>query len=67
MTAQNVSDRITSKQFRESEGVEDWRVLSEGAHTFFRTASFAEGARLAQAMAELPNLEAHNPRRRPSS
>ncbi len=56
-----MSDRITPRQFHESEGVEDWRVLGEGACTFFRTGSFAAGARLVQAISELPDLDDHHP------
>ena len=33
-------------------GVEDWRVIFWGAHTFYRTSSFAEGARF---VVELPS------------
>ncbi len=45
------------RQFRESPGVEDWRVLSEGACAFFRTASFAASARLLQALSTLPHID----------
>ena len=37
----SVTDGISARQFRESEGVEDWRVLADGAYAFFRTESFA--------------------------
>ena len=56
-----MTDRITVRQFRESEGVEDWRVLGEGACTYFRTGSFAAGARLVQAVGELTGLDDHYP------
>jgi 4a-hydroxytetrahydrobiopterin dehydratase len=56
-----VTDYITPAQFHESDGVQDWRVLGEGACTFFRTGSFAAGARLIQAIAELPDLEPGHP------
>jgi 4a-hydroxytetrahydrobiopterin dehydratase len=36
-------------------------VLSEGACTYFRTWSFAAGARLVQAISQLPGLDAHHP------
>ena len=56
-------ERITPKQFVESEGVADWRVLgSEGACAYFPTSSFAESARLVQAISELPGVEEHRPR-----
>ena len=56
-----MSDRITPREFHESEGVEDWRVLGEGACAFFRTDSFAAGARLVSAISELPDLDDHHP------
>ncbi len=39
-----MTDQITARQFHESDGVEDWRVVGEGACTYFRTGSFAAGA-----------------------
>ena len=56
-----MTDRITVRQFRESEGVEDWRVLGEGACAYFRTGSFAAGAALVQAAGELTGLDDHHP------
>ena len=53
--------QITSKAFEETDGLQDWRVISEGGCAFFRTASFAESARLVQAIAELPAIEEHPP------
>ena len=52
-----MTDQISPKQFRESEGVEDWRVLGDGANAYFRTGSFAVGARLVRAISELPGME----------
>jgi 4a-hydroxytetrahydrobiopterin dehydratase len=52
-----MTDQISPKQFRESEGVEDWRVLGDGANAYFRTGSYALGARLLQAISELPGME----------
>ena len=49
------------RQFSEAAGVEDWRVLSEGACTYFRTGSFTAGARLVQAISQLPGLDDHYP------
>src|SRR5437870_10666289 len=48
-----MSDQITMRKFRESDGVEDWRVVGEGACAYFRTGSFAAGARLVRAIGEL--------------
>ncbi|HEX7069255.1 MAG TPA: VOC family protein [Rhodothermales bacterium] len=52
---------ITLQQFREAEGVGDWRLLSEGACAYFRTVSFAAGAGLVQAIGELDGLGDHHP------
>jgi 4a-hydroxytetrahydrobiopterin dehydratase len=56
-----MTETITPQQFHEADGVEDWRVIGDGACTFFRTGSFADGGRLVQAMSELAGLEAHPP------
>src|SRR5437870_2949867 len=52
-----MTDKITPTQFRESEGVDDWRVLGDGANAYFRTGSYAAGARLVQAISELPGID----------
>jgi 4a-hydroxytetrahydrobiopterin dehydratase len=52
-----MTDHISPKQFRESEGVEDWRVLGDGANAYFRTGSFAAGVRLVQAISDLPGVD----------
>src|SRR5262247_3259392 len=54
-------DRISPTQFHESEGVEDWRVIGDGACAYFRTGSFATSARLVQAISQLPGVEDHQP------
>lgn len=53
--------RITPRQFHEANGVEDWRVLYDGAGAYFHTGSFAAGARLVGAIGELDGLTAHQP------
>ena len=53
--------RMTAKQFHASPGVEDWRVLFWGAHAFFATTSFAEGARFVSAIADAAAALAHEP------
>src|SRR5437016_9896044 len=58
---ESVSDRMTARRFHESEGVEDWRVVGEGACAHFRTGSFAAGARLVSAISELVALDDHHP------
>jgi 4a-hydroxytetrahydrobiopterin dehydratase len=37
-------------------GLEDWRVLGEAACAYFRTGSFTGGARLVQAISEVPGV-----------
>jgi len=56
-----MADRRSPRQFHESEGVEDWRVLADGACAYFRTRSFAAGARLVQAIGALPGVDDHPP------
>src|SRR5438105_1910255 len=56
-----MTDRLSPKQFRASEGVEDWRLLGDGASAYFRTGSFAAGGRLVQAICQLPGVEEHHP------
>ena len=55
-----MTDRITPSQFHGSDGVEDWRVLGEGAFAFFRTGSFAASARLLAAIGELAGIDDHH-------
>jgi 4a-hydroxytetrahydrobiopterin dehydratase len=54
-------DGITVRQFHQAEGVEDWRVVGDGACAWFGTGSFAAGARLVGAIAELAGLGVHQP------
>ncbi len=56
-----MTDQITPKQFLETDGVEDWRLTSEGATAFFLTQSYAESARFVQAISELQGVEEHRP------
>jgi pterin-4a-carbinolamine dehydratase len=56
-----MTGRITPRQFHEAGGVEDWRVLGEGACAYFRTGGFAGGARLVRAIGELAGLDDHHP------
>lgn len=54
-------DAISWRQFRESEGLEDWRNLSDGAAAMFRTESFAVAAAFVAAISTLPLAEVHPP------
>jgi 4a-hydroxytetrahydrobiopterin dehydratase len=57
-----MNDAISPKQFHESDGVEDWRVLGgDGATAYFRTGSFAAGARLVHAISQLPGVDDLHP------
>jgi len=52
---------ITMRAFWEAEGVEDWRVLSDGACAFFRAESFAASAEFVRAIAEATDDAGHPP------
>jgi 4a-hydroxytetrahydrobiopterin dehydratase len=54
-------EMITSKQFHDSPGVGDWRVLSTGAATYFATGSFAKGVELVDRIGELADAANHHP------
>lgn len=56
-----MTNPITPQQFHESEGVEDWRVIGDGACAYFRTGSLAAGAQFVQAISRLPGIEEHAP------
>jgi 4a-hydroxytetrahydrobiopterin dehydratase len=56
-----MTDRISPKQFHESEGVEDWRVIGDGACAYFPTGSFAASAQLVQAISQLRGSADHPP------
>ncbi|WP_327365638.1 VOC family protein [Streptomyces sp. NBC_01217] len=59
--AEQKTGRIRPRQFHEAAGVEDWRVLGEGACTYFRTGSFAAGVRLVHEIGERIGGENHHP------
>jgi 4a-hydroxytetrahydrobiopterin dehydratase len=56
-----MTEGITMRQFHEAVGVEDWRVVGDGACAYFTTGSFAAGARLVHAISELDGLQDHHP------
>lgn len=56
-----MTDQISPKQFHEAEGVEDWRVVGDGACAYFRTGSFAAGAQLVAAISQVPDVDDHPP------
>ena len=56
-----MTEMITPRDFHETAGLADWRVLGEGACAYFRTGSFAAGARLVHAIGALTDLDEHHP------
>ncbi len=56
-----MADYLTPKSFRESDGVEDWRILGDGANAYFPITSLAEGARFIQGISEIPGIDEHPP------
>jgi len=56
-----MTDQISPNQFHDPEGVEDLRVVGDGASAYFQTGSFAAGARLVQAISEVPGVDDHHP------
>lgn len=46
-------DVVDIPQFHGTDGLEDWRVLNDGAAAYFRAGSFAAGARLVEAIGAL--------------
>lgn len=57
-----MADRITGKQFDESEGLADWRALWGGgfAAAYFPTGSFRGGTGLVQAISDLTAVPNHH-------
>lgn len=56
--------KIRPSGFREEPGLDDWRVLGEGACAHYRTGTFAEGAAFVAALAALPRRPARRSARR---
>jgi 4a-hydroxytetrahydrobiopterin dehydratase len=56
-----MSDDITGKEFRAAEGVERWRIISDGACAFYPTASFQASARLVDAVRAIDGIDEHPP------
>lgn len=54
-------EAITSQQFHAADGVEDWRVVDDGARARFRTGSFATGVALVDAIGRLADAADHHP------
>ena len=56
-----MAERISPQQFHASDGVEDWRVLFDGAKTYFATGSFARGVALVEIIGRLADAANHHP------
>ena len=56
-----MDDGITASAFRAAEGIEDWRVVGDGAHAHFRTGSISAGTRFVAAIGDLPGIDDHGP------
>lgn len=54
-------DPITAEQFHDSDGIDDWRVVTLGASAVYRTASFTEGAEFASRIAAIADELDHHP------
>jgi Pterin-4a-carbinolamine dehydratase len=54
-------DPITAQQFHDSDGIDDWRVVTLGASAVYRTASFTEGASFASRIAAIADELDHHP------
>lgn len=56
-----MAEQLTSRQFQDAAGIEDWRVLAHGASAHFRTGSFAAGVALVDAIGTLAEAANHHP------
>lgn len=56
-----MTERISPREFHESDGVHDWRVVFGGACTYFKTGSFRVGVALINAIGELADAANHHP------
>jgi pterin-4a-carbinolamine dehydratase len=54
-------ERTTARAFHDAGGVDDWCVLFWGAYAHYRIDSFADGARLVAAIAEVADALGHFP------
>src|SRR4051794_21716074 len=57
----HMAEQISPSEFLNAEGSRDWRIISDGACAYYRTHSFAAGARFVDAIAALPDLDRNHP------
>ena len=56
-----MTDQFKIKDFMAADGVENWRVISDGACAFYPTRSLADSAELVAALAAIEGIERHPP------
>ena len=56
-----MDDAMSGREFGETAGTEDWRVVGDGACACFHAGSFAAATRLAAAIGALPGTTEHAP------
>lgn len=56
-----MADTLTARQFQDTEGTRDWRVLEHGATAVFRTGSLREGAVLVERIGAIADRANHHP------
>jgi 4a-hydroxytetrahydrobiopterin dehydratase len=56
-----MAERITPKQFHDSTGIDDWRVLWSVAFALYRTGDFATGLKLVDEIGRLAASAGHHP------
>lgn len=56
-----MNDRMSPRQFQETEGVEDWRIVGDGACAHFRTGSFTASTSFVEAIGALDGVDEHPP------
>jgi 4a-hydroxytetrahydrobiopterin dehydratase len=54
-------ERLNPREFHDTDGVQDWRVLFDAACAHFRTGSFTAGVELVEAIGELADAADHHP------
>jgi 4a-hydroxytetrahydrobiopterin dehydratase len=57
----DMDDGISAREFGQTPGTEDWRVVGDGACACFHAGSFGAATRLAAAIGTLPDIEDHRP------
>lgn len=56
-----MTDEFTIKDFLAADGVERWRVISDGACAFYPTGSFEDSAKLVEAVGRIEGIGDHAP------